>query len=219
MLQTGNDRFHGKTDQPNDVFESYSYLDGKFIALMTSVHDRATGFDNFVYLHDVIEIIENVQVDINKRYLESTGQAPGSYKNVASWFVPDWYSSYGASSSYRQDVSHRHVEWHSSSSTGAQYALSHQQMPSSTRGEPRWHQGQWNQSANRQAQWWSAPKANPQWQPTPTWSQHYNQANNSTWDTSGYGPTINNRSNQQRYNRSNQVPYRVTRGDVREQYF
>ena len=220
MLQEENELFHGKKDQPIDVIESHRYLDEIFVKLMNMVKDRAAGFNKFIHLSDMVELIENVQDDIHKRYMESTGQVPGSYQNVVCWEVPQGYSSYGASSSSRLDVSHRQAEWHSSSSTSAQYALTHRHMLSYSSSEPQWHQGTWNQSNRGQDRWWLAPHSDSQWQPTPTWSLRYNHTTNSTWDTSGYGPTINNRSNQQRYNRSDQIPYRArtTRGDSRE-YF
>ena len=185
------------------------------------VEDRARGFSKFIYLSDMIELIQNVQHDIKGRHIKSTGHAPGSYPNVVIWEVPKDYSSHGASSSSRHEDTHRHAEWHDRSSTGAHYALTHRHMPSFSSGEPPWYQGTWNQSNWGQERWWLVPQASSQWQPTPTWSQRYNNTTNSTWDTSGYGPTINDRSNQQRNNRNDQILYRArtTRGDFREQSF
>ena len=206
-----NERSLGQRDQAKDVADSYSFLEEKFEMLMTFINDKDQGFDSFVTLEDVIEITGFVQNDIERRQAQSVGQVPSSYKNVAVYSIPSRYrTTYGASSSSRNNASHRHEEWQESSSTSAHYASTHQHMPSSARGEPRWHHGSWNQTGNRPATWRSAPEVT-HWTPTQAWN---NSNNPYVWESSGsgYGPVANNPRNP----RSTQYPYRGTKGDVRD---
>ena len=164
------------------------------------------GVVHFVTLDDIQLINGFVQEDIERRQEQALSAEQSSYSHVAVYKFPSQSKhTPGASSSSRDNASHRHEEWQASSSTSAYdtsapYATSHQHMPLSANSAQQWHHGGWSRTENRAAAWTSRQEA---------WSWN-NTDYPYTWE--GYGPASNPRS------RLSQFPYKGTRGDARERY-